>query len=161
MTEVAGTKSKLYLQPGELTVTEIPTQVSTVLGSCVALTLFNRRLKYGAICHAMLPHNRGDGGFKYVGEAFDYMLGRFALAGIERHEIEVKLFGGSEILPHSVAGSVLTVGRQNIEVAKGLIEREGLKLCAESIGGEQGRKIHFYTHTGEIFLKRVARVDGM
>lgn len=157
MTNIAGTRAKLFLKPGELTVTEVPTQVSTVLGSCVALTFFNRRLKYGAICHAMLPTSQGESDFKYVNEAFDYMLGRFALAGIERAEIEVKLFGGSEVLPRSTSGTSFAVGRQNIDMAKALIEKEGLRLYASHIGGPLGRKLHFYTHTGEILLKSLQK----
>lgn len=155
MTNVAGTQVKLFLKPGELTVTETPTQVSTVLGSCIALTFFNPRLKYGAICHAMLPQGRDKSSYKYVNEAFDYMLGRFSLAGIERYEIEVKLFGGSEVLARTTARTSLTVGRQNIDEAKKLIEQEGLTLHASNIGGPLGRKLHFYTHTGEVLLKRL------
>lgn len=149
-------QTSLFLKPGELAVTEVPTRVSTVLGSCVAVTFFNRRLQYGAICHAMLPHGRGDISFKYVDGAFDYMLGRFALAGIERHEIEVKLFGGADVLPKSESQyAPLSVGRQNIVAAKALIEQEGLQLQASNVGGPLGRKIHFFTHTGEVLLKRV------
>ena len=35
---------KVYLKPGELYIGEGPTKVITVLGSCVSVTLFSRRL---------------------------------------------------------------------------------------------------------------------
>ena len=158
MSPASWTKASVFLKPGELAVSEKPTLVSTVLGSCVAVTLYNRRRRYGAICHAMLPNGDDENSFKYVDGAFDHMLGRFALAGIEHHEIEVNLFGGADVLPTSrTEKGPLSVGRQNIEAAQMLIKKEGLNLDAASTGGLLGCKIFFYTHTGEVLLKRIEK----
>ncbi|SHJ83933.1 chemotaxis protein CheD [Malonomonas rubra DSM 5091] len=154
--DIAGTEASLFLKPGELAVTNTPTRVSTVLGSCIALTLYNPRLKCGAICHAVLPQSGCEGGnFRYVDSAFGYMLERFQHMGIALHEIDVKLFGGSEVLRKQSPSPVISIGRSNIEAAKSLVAQKGLALKVEHVGGPVGRKIHFFTHTGVIYLRHL------
>ena len=47
--------ARVYLKPGELHFATGPTVVSTVLGSCVSVTMFDRLSGAAAICHALLP----------------------------------------------------------------------------------------------------------
>ena len=148
---------KIYLKPGELTINEHPAEVSTVLGSCVAVTLYSHRQIVGAICHAMLPCGGEGGGFKYVDGALRHMLAAFDRLGIPRNEIEAKLFGGSDMYPVLHPTKINTVGRQNIAMAQQLLQEEGLIPRVADVGGGQGRKLVFYPHTGEVFLKRLRR----
>jgi chemotaxis protein CheD len=150
------------MKPAEMYLADSPSIVKTVLGSCVSVTLFNRRLKVGAICHALLPHCKkmteckGEctDGFKYVDCSIRCMLGKFRSLGISHRETEVKLFGGAHMFI-ARAGDRETVGAQNIVTALRILREERLNLCTSDTGGSQGRKIFFYTHTGEIFLKRL------
>ncbi|MDX9709480.1 MAG: chemotaxis protein CheD [Trichloromonas sp.] len=148
---------KIYLKPGELTINEHPAEVSTVLGSCVAVTLYSPRHIVGAICHAMLPRGGEGGGFKYVDGALRHMLDTFDRLGIPRNEIEAKLFGGSDMFPVLHPTKTNTVGRQNIAMAQQLLQEEGLIPRVADVGGGQGRKLVFYPHTGEVFLKRLGQ----
>jgi chemotaxis protein CheD len=155
----------VYLKPGEMHIAESPTVVSTVLGSCISVTMFCRALAVGAICHGLLPECKGlkdctracAEGFKYVNCSLQRMIERFRLLNINLSEIEVKVFGGADVLLEEPnKGTALNVGRQNIESALQGIERAGLSLATYDVGGAFGRKILFYTHTGEIFLKRLS-----
>lgn len=151
----------VYLKPGELYFAEKPTLVTTVLGSCVSVIMYNNRLGMGAICHALLPTGSCLDGekFKYVECSIRRMIERFGELGIDRNEIEVKLFGGSDILSSpSPSGRTKTIGHQNIESALAIIEAEGLNLVSSDLGGSTGRKLFFYTHTGEVLLKRQRRI---
>ena len=149
----------VYLKPGDIYIAEAPTAVSTVLGSCVSVTLFNRRLGIGAICHALFPETNGDvngDGFKYVDYALSKIIEKFDSMGIKLSEIETKLFGGSDIVEMNGEDRLrATVGKQNIDAAFNLIENSKLRLISSDVGGLEGRKIVFYTHTGEVFLKRL------
>lgn len=154
----------VYLKPGEMHYAEYPTLVMTVLGSCLSVTMFNRRKGLGAICHGLLPLCDGEKecpsecneGFKYVDCSIRRMAKVFDQHGINRREIEVKCFGGSDMFPREkqVPGLV-SVGRQNIVIAEKILMTEGLSLHMMDVGGLQGRKILFYTDTGEVFLKRL------
>lgn len=146
----------IYLLPGELSIVKRPTVISTVLGSCVSVTLFHRRRGFGAMCHAMLPYARGGQDFKFVDNAVRHMLDAFDQQSIPRAEIEVKLFGGADMFDPALAGnSKLTVGRQNIAAAAQILAEEGLQLLASNVGGRQGRKLIFRAHTGEVLLKHL------
>ena len=155
--------AKVYLKPGELYFSARPAIVSTVLGSCVSVTMFNRGRSVGAICHAVLPEEKSPGeAFRYVDSSIRIMLRSFKRHGIHSSEIEVKLFGGSDVLPHDDdRDRGFTVGKQNIEVALDVIEKEGLLLITSDLGGTQGRKILFNTHTGEILLKRLRKIKRL
>jgi chemotaxis protein CheD len=83
------------------------------------------------------------------------MVERFRVLGVRKDETQVKLFGGADVLAyHSESGA--SVGRQNIETALELIREAGLRLIVSDVGGKVGRKLRFYTHTGEVLLKRMA-----
>ncbi len=153
-----------YLKPGEMIVRETATQVTTVLGSCVAVTLFDARRRIGAICHALLPECRKievcrDGcaePYKYVNCVVPEMVRRLARFGIRPGELEVKLFGGADMFGNlERAGRTRSVGSQNVATAIGAIEACRLRLTVSDVGGLHGRKIFFHTHTGEVWLKRL------
>ena len=148
----------IYLKPGTLYFGEAPARVSTLLGSCVALTLYSPEHRAGAICHALLPcaeRGRKSSGFRYVDTSIRWMVERFAQAGIGRLSLTAKLFGGSDILG-APAGKrrIPSVGRQNIDAALAVLDEEGLMLSALDVGGCCGRKVVFFTHTGDVFAKR-------
>ncbi len=161
MSESDGRVRKVFLKPGESFFADLPTVVTTVLGSCVSVTMYSAEHRCGAICHAMLPEENSQGNaYRYVDASIMGMLRSFVRYGIKRSHIEVKLFGGSDILPvcDSTRETGATVGSQNIDTALRIIERERLRLVTSDTGGVQGRKILFHTHTGEILLKRLCKM---
>ena len=147
---------KIFLKPGELCVCDRPTQVSTILGSCIAVTIFNERLRIGAICHALLPKNpKGHDALRYVDSAISSMLQKLEAMGIGKNEIEIKLLGGADMLERN--GTAQSVGQKNIETALEIMKEENLNLAGFDVGGRMGRKLHFYTSTGRVVFKRIKR----
>jgi chemotaxis protein CheD len=160
--------SQFYLKPGEMYFSDKPAVVVTVLGSCLSVTMFHRRRGLGAICHGLLPKCSGQKGcygeclegFKYVDCSIRRMVQVFDHYKVRRSEIEIKCFGGAEMFTRKIEGSnTVSVGRQNIISAENIFRSEGLKLNAKDIGGLQGRKIFFYTHTGDVLLKRLKKAE--
>jgi len=84
------------------------------------------------------------------------MIKKFNEKGISNEEIELKLFGGADVL-QTVSGMVKinTVGSQNINSATKTISEFNIKIAASDVGGERGRKLFFRSKTGEIFLNRL------
>ncbi len=157
--------ASIYLKSAEVCLCETPTLVRTVLGSCVAVTMHSPKRKIGMICHALLPHRRdGETGyardseepFKYVDVVLPYMTEQLKKLGIKRREINVKLFGGAEI-NWRIKGDVQirSAAWWNVETAKRIIKEEKLRLKSVDVGGKQGRRILFYSDTGDVFLKRL------
>ncbi len=153
---------KIYLKPGELVVTEEQVMVTTVLGSCVSVTMFNAQMGAAAICHGMLPYGGNSQNFKYVDSAIRYMIGYFKKLDIKRKEIEVKVFGGADMF-HTVGSSTNspTVGSQNVSAAASCLKEYGMTPTASDVGGRNGRKLIFTTDTGIVYLKRLCENEPL
>jgi chemotaxis protein CheD len=145
---------------------ERPTLVVTVLGSCVAITMHSRRAGLGAICHGLLPSCKGQQqcsgdcleGFKYVDCSVKRMAALFDQNGIVRREVEVKCFGGADMFKTDIKKrELVSVGKQNLTIAQKVLQDEGFSLNVSDVGGLHGRKILFYSHTGDVFLKRLTK----
>ncbi len=146
---------KIYLKPGELIIMDEPMIVTTVLGSCISVTMLHPPTGTAAICHAMMPKDHGSVSFKYADTSVHHMVKCFVHRKIRLENIQVKLFGGADMFKSddSIAHNI-TVGRQNIAVALGCLKEYGLIPAAFDVGGSQGRKLIFRTDTGIVFLKK-------
>lgn len=148
--------AEIYLKPGEHYFGDKPTVVKTVLGSCISIVMFSPRKRIGGICHALLPEGEcsdDDARWRYVNCSLLAMIEMFRERGVLPGELEVKAFGGADMLSVS-SGSSDTIGRKNIRTALKTVEILGLRLVACNLGGTRGRKLLFYTHTGEVLLMR-------
>ena len=159
MNVVACSLPKIYLRPEELVIAEAPSVTTTVLGSCISVVLYSPRLKLGAICHATMPSGKDENPSKYVDQSIRFMLDRFDKLGVSRRETVVKLFGGADMFSPTKSGtSRRTIGEQNVRVAMAALTHAGLEPVATDVGGTQGRKLVFYSQTGEVFRKWVKQV---
>jgi len=157
----------IYLKPGEAYFSGDPTKVVTILGSCVSVIMYCSARKIGAICHAVMPSPDGlkprkpspGDTFQFVDSSVVWMVSQFEKAGIRRSDIEVKIFGGAEIFVGANTGGSVSVGRKNIEAALTTLKEQNMKLKAWNVGGNKGRKVIFYTDTGDVFTKIVKKID--
>ena len=162
-----------HLQPGELLVTQELQWVITLLGSCVAVTMFNARFHLAGICHAMLPrpHHKDapqsnpNECFRYLSHAIPAMAERFSQIGLQPAEVEVKMFGGGNVInmggdPHDDHW----IGSANVAIAQKLLQSARFRIIAQNVGGTCGCKILFNTGTGEVLHKhlshRVSKTTG-
>lgn len=153
----------IYLRPGAMHFGEAPSRVCTVLGSCISVTLYSPGHRIGAICHALLPIAgiEAENDFRYVDTSIRQMVAVFTELGIRPLHLVAKLFGGSEMIPSAVEKRrIPSVGRQNIDSALTVLGEEGLTPAALDVGGTCGRKLLFFTHTGDVLARRNNRKPG-
>lgn len=162
---IASHTHNIYLKPGEVLVTRTPVLVSTVLGSCVAVTMFSASRRFGAICHAMLPENNGlDNDLRYVDNALRHIYRKLVEYGIGS-DLVVKLFGGAQVLNIGERSlGRLSVGDQNVVQAETVLASLGLVVSARDTGGLRGRKLFFCTRNGDVYMRRMRHgkdyIDG-
>jgi chemotaxis protein CheD len=164
MAEPRAQLPEVYLKPGEMFLAREPTTIRTILGSCVGVTFWCARLGVGALCHSMLPRCPQPAvggemslevGYRYVDFCIREIARQLDSLGAARHEIQVKVFGGADVLFVAEAAARPSVGRQNYETAMEVLHDEGFAVSASSLGETFGRKIRFNTGSGEVLLLRL------
>jgi chemotaxis protein CheD len=160
---------EVYLQPGQMFLAREPTMIRTILGSCVSASFWSARMGLGALCHAVLPlcpegSEQGVSpllGYRYVDFSICDIARKFDRLGAHRPEVQVKLFGGADVLlVGSEASARATVGSINCETALDVLRTEGFHVSASSLRGMSGLNIHFNTGSGEIWLRRLKHNSG-
>lgn len=159
--------AEVYLQPGEMFLACEPTIIRTLLGSCVGVAFWSRKGGVGALCHAMLPRCPGmpyetsaERGYRYVDYAIHDIGRRLDLLGVKRSEVDVKVFGGADVLLSGEDASLRkTVGSLNCDSALEVLQEEGFRIIASSLRGVTGVSIHFNTWNGEVLLRRIKHAN--
>ncbi len=154
--EVIISFKKIYLHPGKLTVSLESCVVTTILGSCVAVCLWDPKTKAGGINHYLLPSYPGHGprterfGDVSVSKLIKKMIG----LGCALQDLQAKLFGGACVLK-AMQGRAQNLGLMNIEMARKALQKEGIHIIGEDVGGEKARKLHFDTKDGSVWIKQI------
>jgi len=148
-----------FLYPSTLYVSKEPCLINTVLGSCVAICLWDTVLKIGGMNHYMMPLWNGDGlaSPKYGNIAIPKLIENMLSYGSSRYNLRAKIFGGGEILQSS--NPQFMIGERNINIAYELIADENIPVISHSIGGKLGRKIQFNTSTGVVYQKFIDKKE--
>ncbi|MBP5364451.1 MAG: chemotaxis protein CheD [Bacteroidales bacterium] len=141
-----------FLYPSSFFASKEPYVVKTVLGSCVAVCLWDKRLHYGGINHYMLPIWNGNdlASPKYGNIAIDKLIEKMKSMGSRMEDIQAKVFGGGELLDVGGGKTSTMIGERNIMVARMMLEEKKIPVVGSSTGGKKGRKILFFTDTGEV-----------
>lgn len=144
-----------YLYPGALFAHKHPHIVTTVLGSCVAVCIWDQFLNLGGINHFQLPLWNGQGlaSPKYGNIAIKKLLEKMILMGSRKKNLKAKVFGGANVLSQS--NDAITVGTKNILIAKEILSEEKISIISANLGGNLGRKLKFNTQTGVVMMKSI------
>ncbi len=140
-----------FLYPSSLFVSKEPYVVKTILGSCVAICIWDKHLKIGGMNHFMLPNWNGNdlASPKYGNIAIEKLINRLLTLGSKKEDLIAKVFGGGDML-EGKHGNTYLIGERNIRVARILLEEKNIPIVASSTGGKRGRKILFFTDSGEV-----------
>lgn len=145
--------SRHYLYPGTLFAHREPHLVTTVLGSCVSVCLWDQTARVGGINHYLLPLWNGEGlpTPKYGNIAIAKLVEKVQALGAGSKLI-AKVFGGASMWEKT--DGLLAVGQRNIELAVELLDQQRIPVISSDLGGPVGRKIIFHTGDGTVLLKR-------
>lgn len=141
-----------YLFPGKLAAFKEETVISTLLGSCVAVALYDPTVKVGGLNHFLLPESsEGDvPNPRYGNFAIPELINEVERMGGDRKKMEAKIYGGANVINATKSG--LNIGDRNIELAKKLLSVNGIRIVEQHVGGEQARTIKFNTFNSSIIL---------
>jgi chemotaxis protein CheD len=144
----------MNINPGGWAVeTERP--ISTLLGSCVAVCLYDPKLLLGGMNHFLLPSKKVGGSddtdVVLAGDyAMEVLVNAMLAKGAHKNRLVAKAFGGGNI----VSSIRMAIGDRNAEFATEWLAREGIPLTASDFGGPWSRKVLCVPVTGEAFCRR-------
>jgi chemotaxis receptor (MCP) glutamine deamidase CheD len=131
--------------------------IKTLLGSCIAVCLFDPSNRVGGMNHFMLPHGRCRNGdreaTRFGAYAMDRLVAAVMKAGGDRGRLIAKVFGAAHVL--GIFESKSSVPQQNIAFIQSYLKREGFPVAAEDLGGYDPRDVRFHTGTGQAFVRKV------
>jgi chemotaxis protein CheD len=159
MPNVAGEKNAhgrrtVYLHPGQLHVgTRLePAAISCVLGSCVELCLWDRKLKFGGAVHYLLPGVAGAVARNAGRQGIQELVAAMQRAGSQIPSLVGKVFGGACMIPE-LRGC--HIGVRNVEMAQSCLSDLRIVTLEEDVLGDRGRKVIFHTDTGETTVRLI------
>jgi chemotaxis protein CheD len=143
-------ETALFVQAGEIAVSnEDKLLVSSPLGSCIAVVIFDKETKTGGLAHTMLPgkapdNYRPEDKNKYCYDAIENLLKVLDDFGISPGNQEICLAGGANVLkkPHD------TIARAMVNSVLRFVVEKKLPLVAAVLGGTERRTISLDTKTG-------------
>ncbi len=115
---------RYYLYPGELFASKKPHVVDTILGSCVAVTLWDTVLQMGGINHYMLPAGNDvvTTSLKYGDIAIPELIKKMLALGCSRNTLRAKSIRRQR--KPGIPNGVFHIGKRNIDLAFELLKKE-------------------------------------
>ena len=144
----------MYLHPGFVNVQASPVIISTLLGSCVAVGVWDADAGIGGMNHFLLPHGRGIASARFGNVAMEQLISRLEAAGGRRAFMRARLFGGACVL-EALRGVGGSLGRSNVEVARRLLMDAGIRIVSSDVEGDRGRKVTFRTDDGSSTVRLI------
>ena len=137
--------AKVYIAQGERAVGFRPDHIiTTILGSCVAVCLWDDERHVGGMNHILLPSAQGQvlgaGAF-----AMETLINDLLKAGGEKSAMQAKVFGGAAIVD-----GLSDIGARNAAFALEYLGTEGIHVAAQSTGGRAARQVRFWPATGQV-----------
>jgi len=163
---------KIFLHPGDFYFSDEPMHIHTILGSCIAITLWHPVKKIGGMCHFVLEKRfvsmaaskkagryeasnvKLDG--RYALDAMELFRRALTARGTKFNQYQAKIFGGSNTLTNVINEDEETVGMRNAEAAFNLVMESGAEIQVAHVGESGHRRIVFDTDSGDVWVKHEA-----
>ncbi len=145
--------------PGEYYVTRNNEMITTVLGSCVAVCVYDPVKKIGGMNHFMLPSNSVSSSLdscslndntRYGNYAMEKLINDLLHSGAQRNRLVFKVFGGANVM-----SGKFDIGKRNIEFTHSFLQNDGYRIDSEDVGMAFPRQVNFYPLTGVVKVKRL------
>lgn len=112
--------------------------ISTILGSCVSVMLYDKVKKIYGMNHFLLPSSlEAEESLKYGLMSMELMINDMLKMGCCKKNMVAKIAGGAHVL-ESISQKI---GEKNISFARDFCKAEGISIVSEDVGGDKGRVV--------------------
>lgn len=148
---------KVNIHIGECYSSSEPSIITTILGPCVAVCLFEPVSRTGGMNHILLPEEKSGksepGDARYAVNAMEILINQLMKLGADRYKLKAKIFGGAQLF--RFMNQELAMGLKNVEVVVDFLINEKIPIVNYNFGGYNSRRIFFYTHTGDVLMQKI------
>lgn len=149
-------KDAVKLAPCQLYITDRLDEVlETVLGSCVAACIRDPLMGIAGINHFMLPSTPEPRSsdlmatLRYGNHSMDLLIEGLLRRGARQERLEIKVFGGANVMPGPV------VGEANADWVLHYLQARNLPIAAQHLGGNLPRSLHYFPATGLVLMQQL------
>ena len=150
----------IRVKMADLNIAQSPDMLITSgLGSCIGVSLYDAVKKIGGMAHVMLPDSSSmrikNNPHKYADTAMDILLEKLLSMGAVKSRLKAKMVGGSQMFNFDTENELMKIGARNTAAVKKKLKEFNIPLLGEDTGGSHGRTMEFYTETGLVLVKSV------
>jgi chemotaxis protein CheD len=148
------TTKEILVETGNLKVADGANTLTTrALGSCVAITLYDKTKKIGGMVHFILPENPGGKKReKYADTGIKLLLEKMIEEEARKENLVAKMIGGAIMFGEFTDDVENSIGKRNVKKAKNVLRELGIKLTAHDTGGDYGRSVKFHLSDGKVYI---------
>ncbi len=129
------------------------TLITSALGSCVAITIYDQVQKLGGMLHYILPENPGGKKKeKYADTGIKLLLEKILELNAKKKDLVAKMVGGAIMFEEFMDDIENSIGKRNVKKGKEVIKDLGIKLLSQDVGGNYGRSVKFQLSNGHIYI---------
>ena len=145
---------------GLATLAEVGQLVTVGLGSCVAITLWDKGRRAGALAHVLLPEPPGESTVenpaKYASTAVLALVEAMRDRGAQGPYVAT-LTGGAGLFGQMLKMRGENVGARNTVAARAALSVAKIPVIGEDTGGDYGRTVSLDVADGTVTVRSVAR----
>ncbi|HHW56571.1 MAG TPA: chemotaxis protein CheD [Clostridia bacterium] len=154
-------ENKIYrVGMADAKVTQSPGILTTIgLGSCVGIVLYDPITKISGLVHIMLPYSNkisdNSNKLKFADTGIQFLIDEMIKLGANSKRLVSKIAGGSQMFSSKLNSDIMNIGERNVTATKEVLEKIGIPIVAEDVGGNYGRTIEFYSEDGKLLIKTI------
>lgn len=140
--------STTYLAPGQVFATAEARTLKTVLGSCVAVCLYDPVLQIGGMNHFLLPGSgtSGEPSSRYGEHAMAALWNEIEGLGGLPTGIRACVFGGARVL--AGIADLMHLGQRNVDCALEWLSERRVPIVDRHVLGTRARRLEFRVNDG-------------
>ncbi|MGO2514062.1 chemoreceptor glutamine deamidase CheD [Marinomonas polaris] len=143
--------------PGEYYATKDEVMITTLLGSCVSVCLYDPTAKVGGMNHFLLPEG-GDANDllssagRYGVYAMELLINHLIKLGARREHFKAKVFGGGSVIKGMTTHNI---GKKNVDFIQSYLQNEGISIESSDLLDIYPRRVNFFPSTGRVMMKKL------
>ena len=127
---------------------------STLLGSCIAVCLWDNMAMKGGLNHFLLAKtpNENCDDTRYGEVSLPLLLKSLCSVGCKHHRLQAIVAGGADLL-----SNMQPIGTENTQFALEWLREQNIPIIKKDFGGANARRVRFYPTTG---LCEITTIEG-